>query len=296
MQKELNTADTMSYLDATGPIAVTLRNDMMFHCVMQRSNNALKGLVCALKGLDPSLVKEVTLMNPIDYSEYAQKEIILDVKVLLNSNEILDIELQLYYDKDWEKRSLLYLCRSFDSLPSGEEYRNIKPTTLIAIMDNPLFPEHPEFYSHYQLLNVSTHEPYSSLISLNVLYLNRTDLASQSDYDNGLVYWAKLFKATTWEDLKSLVNVKNEFKEVVRIMYSSNLIQSQEKTLFEAHQRYLTEQASLRRQMEDIRDELEAVRTEAEKARAEGYERGKAEAQEELARLRRLLEEAGISE
>ncbi len=102
---------------------------------MANSKKALKGLVCSLKGLDPGTVKDVELTNTIDYSLYTTKEIVLDVKVILNSNEIIDIELQMYRYGAWEQRSLLYLCRCFDSIGEGENYKKLKPTTLIAIMN-----------------------------------------------------------------------------------------------------------------------------------------------------------------
>lgn len=228
-----------SFHDATGPIEITLRNDMMFHCAMQRSNKALTGLVCALKGLDPDTVKEVSLTNPIDYSQYTNKEIILDVRVILNDAEIIDIELQLYPDKYWEGRSLLYLCRSFDRLGVGEEYPLLKPTTLIVITDRKLLDKDQEleFYAHYAILNVKNFQPYSSMININVLYLNHTDLATDEDKTNNLVYWSKLFQARTWEELKALSAQSPAFEEVAMVMYNSN-IQSEEKTIMEAHQRF----------------------------------------------------------
>ena len=42
----------MGYLNATGEIKYSLRNDIMFHIVMNKSKEALKGLICALKGLN----------------------------------------------------------------------------------------------------------------------------------------------------------------------------------------------------------------------------------------------------
>ena len=92
------------------------------------------------------------------------------------------------------------MCRSFSALVEGDKYINLKPTTLIAIMDNPVFPNDPEFYSKYHLLNLKNHIPYSSMLNLNVLYLNKTDIATEEDKNNNLVYWAELFKATKRED------------------------------------------------------------------------------------------------
>ncbi len=65
------------------------------HYVTQKSNHILKNLICSLKGLNPDDVKEVLVTNSIDYAKYEGKQIILDIRVLLNSSEILDIELQM---------------------------------------------------------------------------------------------------------------------------------------------------------------------------------------------------------
>ena len=42
----------------------------------------------ALKGLKEEDVREVTILNPISYGDYLQKEIIVDTLVELNNNEI----------------------------------------------------------------------------------------------------------------------------------------------------------------------------------------------------------------
>ncbi len=245
----------VSFEDATGPIDVTLKNDMMFHLVMARSPKALKGLVCALKGLDPKTVKDVILTNPVDYSMYATKEIILDVKVSLNNNEIIDIELQMYVKGSWKLRTLLYLCRCFDSIGEGDDYSKLKPATFIAIMNDPLFPEYPEFYSHYELLNTKNFHSYSSFMKLNVLYLNKTDIATKEDIDNDLVYWAEIFKATTWEELKKICLKNDTFKEVAQVMYKSN-VQSQEKTIMEAHEKYMLDKRTLEHELQESKEEL----------------------------------------
>ena len=47
----------LTYETATGEIEFTLMSDMMFHYVMQKSERALTGLVCALKGISPDDVQ-----------------------------------------------------------------------------------------------------------------------------------------------------------------------------------------------------------------------------------------------
>ena len=207
--KQLN----ISYKNATGTIKYTLKSDLMFHYVMQKSKSALKGLICALKGISPSDVKEVIVMNPIDLNS-AAKETVLDLKLVLNNNEILNIELQVYTDKYWINRSILYLCRAYDSIGEGGDYSKLKPTTHFCITDQELILGNDEFYSSYLLLNTKNYQPYSDIFGIKVLQLNHTDSATKEDVDNDLVYWANLFKADTWEEFKKLADNNPAIEEV----------------------------------------------------------------------------------
>ena len=54
-----------------------------------------------------------------------------------------------------------------------------------------------------------------------MLQLNYTDLATKADIDNNLVYWANLFKATTWEDFKALAK-DNPAIEVGTMIFELN--------------------------------------------------------------------------
>ena len=256
------------YEIATGEIPVTLRNDLMFHHVMQTSNNALKSLVCAAKGFKISDVKDVVIQNPIEIDESVSNEIILDVLVTLNNNENLDIELQLYYDRDWINRSLLYLCRTFDSSLAANDkdlrkYERLKPTTLVAIIDkNICFPE-KEFYSTYQLLNVKSHHPYSSHLTIKVLNLSHIELATDDDINSGLLGWAKIFLANTWKDISRIVEEYPFLKEVAMVMYEANA-DIKKQSLMRAHEEYLMRVRSAESYIKEAVDR--ADRAEAELA------------------------------
>ena len=67
----------------SGPIDIPLRNDICFHCTLQRCPEALRGLTAALKHWDVDEIREVRIGNPIDYGQYSGKEIIIDVRVTL---------------------------------------------------------------------------------------------------------------------------------------------------------------------------------------------------------------------
>ncbi|MBR4669516.1 MAG: Rpn family recombination-promoting nuclease/putative transposase [Butyrivibrio sp.] len=295
MKKTTNSKQGWSYETATGKIEYTLQSDMMFHYVMQKSKGALTGLVCALKGISPSEVKDIHVENPIELNN-AAKETIMDVKLTLNNNEIMNIELQMYCEQEWLPRSVLYLCRAYDSIGRGDDYTLLKPTTLYCITDKKLVPgAEPEFYAKYQLLNVKTHEKYTDMIGVNVLQLDQTDIATKEDKDNNLVYWANLFKATTWEDFKALAKDNPAIEEVGSMIFELNY-DNQAKELLEGQRRYREQMATeyaagvrdAKKEMQGAFDELEAKTADL----TEKYEKSESE----IARLKALLKEHGISD
>ena len=257
----------LQYEKATGKIQITLTNDMLLHFAMQKSKVALKGLVCALKGLDPADVSGVELMNPIDYNDVG-KRVVLDVKVTLNNNEIMNIELQMYYDSDWIKRSILYLCRAYDSIGDGEDYSLLKPTTHIGIMGYDLFPESPEFYAKYLLSNIKTHVVYSPIFGINVLSLNRIDLATAADKKSGLDYWARFFLATTWEEVKALARDREALQAVAETMYDVNA-DAKKRALFEARRKYREIMTTTKNKLARLEKENDQYRQENDQYRQE---------------------------
>ena len=164
-------SNEICFSNATGPIAYPLRTDTMIHYVTQNSQHTLKHLISSLKEMKYEDIREIQIMNPSDFSEYDEKKSTLDLKVLLNNGEIINVELQMYWDAYWIKRSLLYLCKAFNSIEEGESYGHLLPTTQICITDLDLFDHVPEFYSHYLFMNVKTHQIYSKNLAINVLQL-----------------------------------------------------------------------------------------------------------------------------
>ncbi|MBP3474887.1 MAG: Rpn family recombination-promoting nuclease/putative transposase [Lachnospiraceae bacterium] len=200
-----------SFHTAHGALPYTMTNDYLFRAVLQKNNIVLKGLICSLLHLPPKRIHSITIQNPIELGKAIDnKTFILDIKVILNNATLINLEMQVVNLGFWPERSLSYLCRSFDSLNKGENYSAVKPVIHISILDFTLFPEHPEFYSSYALLNVKNNTIYSDKIKLSVINLNQIELATEEDKLYHIDYWAKFFKATTWEEIKMLA-AKNRY-------------------------------------------------------------------------------------
>lgn len=119
----------------------------------------------------------------------------LDIKMILNTHQQIDLEMQVNDYHDWPERSIGYLCHMYDSLEHGEEYIDTKPAIHIGILDYTPFPAQPLFYSKNQIMDVNTQRIYSDKFTIFVLDLSKADLATQDDCLWGINKWAKLFKA-----------------------------------------------------------------------------------------------------
>ena len=210
-------------LEGTGRIRFNMTNDYLFRYILQKHKKVLVGLVCSLLHLKPGEIKSITIMNPINLAEeITGKEFVMDVKVLLNDHTILNLEMQVTNQHNWPERSLSYLCRSFDQLYRGQEYEEALPVHHIAFLNYTLFPEYPEFYAKYELLNIRNFYRYSSKFTLSVVSLNQIELANEEDRASGLDHWAGLFKAETWEEMKMLVEENEYLGEAAKAIFEAN--------------------------------------------------------------------------
>ena len=209
------------YLSATsGTIDYPLTNDYMFRSVMQSNENVLKGLLCSLLHLDPEEIISTQILNPIELGKaIGDKEFYLDIKILMNNRAVINLEMQLRNEYNWSERSLIYLCRLFDNLNSGDDYGEVKPAFQIGIVNFTLFPEYPEFYTTYKLMNEKSYYKYSDKFTLHVLDLTQIDIATEEDKSHNIDKWARLFKAATWEEFKMISANDKNMKEAGETLF-----------------------------------------------------------------------------
>ena len=62
-------------------------------------------------------------------------------------------------------------------------------------------------------LDIVQHRIYSSKFAVNVLDLSHIELATQEDKNWNLDFWARLFKAKTWEEMKMIAKDNEYFTE-----------------------------------------------------------------------------------
>ena len=297
-----------SYTDKTVVIQYNMTNDYMFRYILQKNHKVLLGLICALLHLKPEEILSVEIKNPIDLSQnITGKDFILDIKVLLNNNQLLNLEMQVKNEFNWADRSLTYLCRTFDQLQSGQEYEETLPVIHIGFTAFTLFPDNPEFYATYRMINIRNHtQVYSDKFTLSVVDLTQIDNATNEDKSSKIDYWARLFKAKTWEELQMLAQNDEYLQEAatsIRIANEAEIVREQcraredalrlERTLKRDNKRLLEENALLQNEKASLQDELISLQDEKVSLQDENtlLQDKNASLQDELISLRKQLSE-----
>lgn len=189
---------------------------------------------------------------------------------------------------NWSVRSLSYLCRSFDTLNHGQDYIEANSVIHIGFLDYTLFDEYPEFYATYKLMNVKKHNVYSDRLALSVVDLSHIDLATKEDKRYHIDYWAKLFKATTWEEIKMLANSDPYINEASKTIFRLSADEVIRKRCLDSEEYNLDMKANER----IIREQAEVIAQ--NKADIAEKDKTIARNNDELAYLRSLLKENGI--
>lgn len=201
-----------SSIPQSGNLCYNMTNDYMFRAVLQKNNKVLKGLIGALLHLDPESI-EVEITNPIILGKsFENKDMILDINVIINGQTRLNLEMQIVNYHNWKERSLSYLCRSFDNVYKGDDYIKAIPVIQISFLDFDLFPENPEFYATYMMKNIKNDIIYTDKMHLSVIELNHTELATDEDRRYGIDQWVTFFKTKTWKELKAMT-ATNQYME-----------------------------------------------------------------------------------
>ena len=238
-------------MQGMGIIPYTFLNDYMFRVILQKHKNVLRSIVCACLKLDAGDVQDIVVQNPIELGEAIDdKTFILDIHVLLNNNTIINLEMQVLDLKDWSERSLSYLARSYDNVAKGDEYINVKPVYHIGFLNYTIFPEYPEFFAKYRMMNIKNHNVYTTKFNLYVVDLTKIELATHEDVDTGLVYWTQVFKAKTWEELRQMAERNQELQEATEALYVYNqdeIVKQQ----CRARQDYYNRERGMQKRMEE---------------------------------------------
>ena len=144
---------------------------------------------------------------------------ILDVRVLLNSREQIDIEIQVTASEYWAERTLFYLGKMFvDQLKPGEDYQKLEKCIHIGILDFTMFDDE-EYYSCFHFWSDQGRKMYSDKVEIHTLELPK--LAKHDYPETELLKWLQFINAETREEFEMAAEkseyIKKAYEDLNRI-------------------------------------------------------------------------------
>lgn len=184
--------------------------DFAFKEIMM-DEQARIGFLSAILKLNPSEIRNTQILNTnLRKLHDNEKQGILDVRILMNDNTEIDIEIQLSILNVWADRALFYLAKMYtEQINSGDDYTIFKKCVSISILDFELFKDSPEFYSCFHIREDTRHTLYTDKMEFHVLELPKLPKELRED-SSDIELWGKFINAERKEEFDVLAE-KNSY-------------------------------------------------------------------------------------
>ena len=161
--------------------------------------------------LNPEDIQDTKILNTNLCKLHEDEKLgILDVRILMNNNTEIDIEIQLAAMNIWADRALFYLAKMYtEQISAGEDYTLFKKCVSISILDFKLFEQEPEFYSCFHIREDSRNFLYTDKMEFHVLELPKLPKELKED-SSDIELWGKFINAERKEEFVMLAE-KNTY-------------------------------------------------------------------------------------
>ena len=168
------------------------------------------GFLSAVLQLRPETIRKTVLTNTQLRKLYPEDKLgLLDVRLSMNDDTEIDIEIQLSALNIWADRALFYLAKIYaDQISAGEKYDVLKKCISISILDFKLLEDSEEFYSCFHLREDVRHTLYTDKMEFHVIELPKLP-EELKESSSDLLLWAKFISAERKEEFEMLAE-KNE--------------------------------------------------------------------------------------
>ena len=131
---------------------LNLTQDLMFKNYFKLNKNVLKSLLKAFLPLpENSSIKEVFILDPlVPFLSQEEKSSLMDMRVQLDSGELVNVEMQAFPHKSFTKRILLYWAKNYGS-KTREKYEKLCPAYSLIFNAYDLFSEADHFYTSFSI-------------------------------------------------------------------------------------------------------------------------------------------------
>ncbi len=236
------------------------KSDVAFKELM-RNEKVRRHFISDVLGIPLNEIREVRLENTfLGRRSRREKEGILDVRVLLNNDCRINIELQVREVPAWDKRSLFYLSKMYaEGVHAGEDYSPLKRCVVICVLGFK-WDSSPNYHKVYYLRDQDG-QLYSDQFEVHVIELDKELIGDQLDD------WIRLFRVENIGELKMIQSMNPGVMEAVKEVMAMNMGR-QLKALYEEHMRIKKDRLHLRNA---------AIQEGRQEGRIEGRQEGRKE-------------------
>ncbi len=195
-----------------------------------------QGFIAAVLGIEPEeVIKTELLPTHLRLRHNKDKLGILDVRVILNGDVQLDMEIQVAKFLFWRERSLFYLSKMYsDVILTGEGYHVLGKCIHVGILDFILFEEDEEFYSCFHMWEDKRRRKYSDKFEIHIVELPK--LAEHEYPETALLKWAKFLNAEKKEEFemaaKTDPHIRKAYEQLLHMSEDGN-----KRLIYEARQK-----------------------------------------------------------
>ncbi|WP_266215177.1 Rpn family recombination-promoting nuclease/putative transposase [Paraliomyxa miuraensis] len=184
------------------------KNDFVFKTMLTRRVELLRHM---LEGVLGRPIRTVQVIDPdIPGELVCDKEIVLDVRVVLDDGSRAIIEMQLRLTPFSIGRFTYYLARDFvDQLRRGQGYERLTPSVVIVWLPKPLLPElADELHSIFELRERRRGIALGRHLSIHVIQLSALPPSQATGYDVLVERWGRFFMG--YDDPETLAQLAAE--------------------------------------------------------------------------------------
>jgi predicted transposase/invertase (TIGR01784 family) len=151
----------------------------------------------------------VEILNPnLEQENINDSYGILDIKVQLDSGELVDVEMQIGDRADMERRSTFYICRMFgDQKIIKGKYKDLKRAIAINILDFVRIKGSQRYHTRFRLRELEEGIELTDAIEIHFIELPKLK-EEMANHGSPLDRWAMFLKG--WDDMKLLERLSEE--------------------------------------------------------------------------------------
>ena len=229
---------------------ITLRNDYAFKRVfgVEENKDVLQDFLECILDIPPETIADLELLDKEFHKDsISDKTGVLDVKLRLKNNTIIDIEIQNRWNSEFVQRTIFYWAKMYtENLKTGEVYTKLPKCITINIVGEG-FDLNSLIHSEYNVVEKHINDRLSDELEIHFLNLARVkeqDENTESDEKKKKLYnWLK-FIETDDEEVRKMLAQESPMMRKANATIEIMEMSPKEKWLYENRMKYEHDKAS----------------------------------------------------